>query len=270
MPLSSCLGLGSLLLLGTSVASLADAEPAPPAREIASLDLSGPFRTRSAWQITATQDLPILDPFGLDGGTVPVAILICLYRIGQPCDAQLRSKLFDTSDVPAFSERHYLDRLAIVHSQGTSGQPLLLLVTASLHSGDGDQLVLTQVMAYWRGLDFFVKAYEHWTGTNNNQEVRFMQSGPLAGDIVSVEPTGTAPFAYWVTVNAFTSARMYRPVLRFRSATIYADGNPLPVIDSEMANILGRLGPWRPGSPLPLPAAHCARPQLRSMELWCE
>ncbi len=156
----------------------------------------------------------------------------------------------------------------VVRSHGASGQPLLLLVTASLHSGDGDQLVLTQVMAYRRGPDRFVKAYEHWTGTNNNQEVRFMPAGPLAGDIIAVEPTDTAPFGYWVTVNVFT-ARGYRPVLRFRSATTYADGNALPVIDSEMANILSRLGMWRPGLPLPLPATPCAKPHLRQGELWC-
>lgn len=181
--LAGALGL-RVLLLGISVAHPADAEPSPSAREIASLDLSGPFRTRSTWQINATQEPSIPDPFGPDDGTVPGAVSICLHGTGQPCDAQLRSKLFDTSDVHAFSERHYLDRLAIVRSHGTSGQPLLLLVTASLHSGDGDQLVLTQVMAYRRGLDRFVKAYEHWTGMNNNQEVRFMQSGPLAGGIV--------------------------------------------------------------------------------------
>jgi hypothetical protein len=95
-----------------------------------------------------------------------------------------------------------------------------------------------------------------------------MPAGPLAGDIIAVEPTETAPFGYWVTVNVFTPAQGYRPVLRFRSATTYADGNSLPVIDSEMANILGRRGLWRPGSPLP--ATPCAKPILRRMVLWCD
>jgi hypothetical protein len=258
------------LLLGVSVTRLASAEPAPSPGEIAALDLSGPFRTRSAWQVTAMQAAPIPDPFGPADGTVPGAVTVCLHKTNGPCDTQLQSKLFDTSDVAAFSERHYLHKLAVGRSQGAFGQPLLLLVTASLHSGDGDQLVLTQVMAYRGSPDRLVKAYEHWTGTNNNQEVRLMPAGPLAGDIIAVEPTDTAPFGYWVTVNVFTPAQGYRPVLRFRSATTYADGNALPVIDSEMANILRRRGLWRPGSPLPLPATPCAKPHLRRMELWCD
>ncbi len=269
VPLAKLLGTAALLL-GISATRPAAAEPAPPQGEIAALDLSKPIGTRSDWQITATQEPPIPDPFGPENGTVPGAVTVCLHEAGGPCDAQLRSRLFDTSDVPAFSKRHYLDRLAVVRSHGASGLPLLLLVTASLHSGDGDQLVLTQVMAYRRGPDRFVKAYEHWTGTNNNQEVRFMAAGPLAGDIIAVEPAGTAPFGYWITVNVLTSTRGYRPVLRFRSATTYGDGNALPVIDSDMANILGRLGSWRPGLPLLLPATPCTRPHLRRMELWCD
>ncbi len=258
------------LLLGVFTTRLAAAEPALPKGEVTTLDLSGPFRTRSPWNITVSQAAPIPAPFGPADATVPGAVTICLHRIDGPCDTQLQSKLFDTSDVPAFSERHYLDKLAVVRSRGASGQPLLLLVTASLNSGDGDQLVLTQVMTYRHGADRFVKAYEHWTGTNNNQQVRFMPAGPLAGDIIAVEPTETAPFGYWVTVNAFTSARGYRPMLRFRSATTYGDGNALPVIDSEMTNILRRLGKWRPGAPLPLPATPCARPHLRHGALWCD
>jgi len=40
-------------------------------------------------------------------------------------------------------------------------------------------------------------------------------------------------------------------------------------LDSEMANIESRLGLWRPGAPLPLPAAPCPKPRLAGMELWC-
>ena len=224
---AGCLAAAALLL-GVCITRPAAAEPAPTQGEIAALNLSGPFRTRSAWRITVTQGAPIPAPFVPEDGTVPGAVTVCLHKTGGPCDTQLQSKLFDTSDVAAFSERHFLDKLAVVGSHGTSGQPLLLLVTASLHSGDGDQLVLTQMTTYRRRQDRFVKAYEHWTSTNNNQEVRFMPAGPLAGDIIAVEPTETAPFGYWVTVNVFTSARGYRPVLRFHSATTYADGNALP------------------------------------------
>ncbi len=167
--------LRATLLLGVGALRSALAAPAADPTEIASVDLSRPFETRTAWTFTATQAPPIPDPFGPDDGTVPGAITLCLRKGADgPCDPQLQTKLFDTSDVAAFSERHYLETARIVHARGASGEPLLLVVSASLHSGDGDQLVLTQVLAYEHGRDRFVTAYEHWTGTNNNQEVRFM------------------------------------------------------------------------------------------------
>ena len=269
MPRARHITLQALLLGALAVQSAA--APLPATTEIASIDLSRPFGTRSAWQFTATQAPPIPDPFGPDDGTVPGAVTLCLHKGAEgPCDPQLQAKLFDTSDVPAFSERHYLEAARIVRSHGASGQPLLLIVSASLHSGDGDQLVPTQVMAYQRGQDRFTRVYERWTGTNNNQDLRFVETGPLAGDIIAAEPSETAPYGYWVSVYADMPGRPYRQVLRYRSATLYADGNALPVIDSEMANIQRRLGLWRPGLPLPLPATPCAKPHLRGMALWCE
>ena len=130
-------------------------------------------------------------------------------------------------------------------------------------------MVLTQVLAYQRRLDRFVRIYEHLTGTNNNQEVRYVDAGPLRSDIISVEPTMDAPFGFWVSVNALMPGHLYQQVLRYRSATRYQDGNSLAVIDSEMPNIEQHLGFWRLGSPLPLPAGPCSRPHLIRMELWC-
>jgi len=138
-----------------------------------------------------------------------------------------------------------------------------------VYSGDGDQLVLTQLLGYRRRTDTVIRVYANRTGHNNDQEVRFIESGPLKGDIIAVEPTEKAPFVFWVTVNAPASADAYRSVLRYRSATRYGDNNPLAVIDSEMPNIQRRLGVWRPGAPLPLPAGRCAKPHLVGEELWC-
>ncbi len=45
----------------------------------------------------------------------------------------------------------------------------------------------------------------------------------------------------------------YSRIPRYRSATLYNDGNPLAVVDSEMPNIGERLGLRRPGAPLPAP-----------------
>jgi hypothetical protein len=74
--------------------------------------------------------------------------------------------------------------------------------------------------------------------------------------VIAAEPTDDAPYAYWIAVSRL-GAGGYAQALRYRSATRYGDGNPLSVIDSEMPNILQRLGLWRSGSPPPLPAEPC-------------
>jgi hypothetical protein len=119
-------------------------------------------------------------------------------------------------------------------------------------------------------LDQFTRIYGRTTGRNNNQDVRFMSSGPLAGGVISAEPTKNSPYAFWITVNRLTPGYTYEQVLRYRSATRYNDGNSLAVIDSEMPNIQRRLGLWKDGSPLPLPARACRKPRLVKMELWCD
>ena len=54
--------------------------------------------------------------------------------------------------------------------------------------------------------------------------------------------------------------------------TVYGDGNPLAVIDSEMPEILLRLHLRRPGDPLPVPPAMpatCHRLEMRDGVEWC-
>lgn len=166
-----------------------------------------------------------------------------------------------------FSEPHFLSDARTVHPR--PGRTLLLLQLASLHSGDGDQRIATLVLAYDRAQDSFLPVYQHITGHNNNQEIRYIADGPLRGSIVSAEPTRDAPFAFWITVNKLGPVGGYRRVLRYRSATRYGDGNPLPVIDSEWPNIERRLGMSAAGSFLPLRGAHCPRPHMIGMESWC-
>ena len=236
---------------------------------IADVDLAKPFDTASPWRITVTQGPGVAAADTASGGAEPGEIRLCLRKTGAaPCDSQLRTALRAGATDDYFTTPHYLDSVKIV--RGATGRPLLLVRTSSVHAGDGGQLVLTQALAYRRRADAFVRVYEHATGTNNNEAVRFIEAGPLKGDFISVEPTETAPFGYWVTISNAAPAGAYRQVLRYRSATRYGDGNRLSVIDSEMANIQRRLGLWRPGAPLPLPAGRCATPHLIRMELWCE
>ena len=138
----------------------------------------------------------------------------------------------------------------------------------------GDQLVSTQLVTYDVEGDVFRRVYGDSTGHNNNEEIRFITEGPLRGSVISAESQEHPPYGYWIEVNRLTPTGAYRQVLRYRSATLYNDGNPLAVIDSEMPNIERRLGLWKPGNPIPTPirdGGHksCLKPILRHTELWC-
>lgn len=239
---------------------------------ISDIDLSKPFSTREAWQFTATQGPSVAGdtPSGL--GEEPGQIQLCLRPSpSASCDPQLLNDLRApayTKD--SYSQPHYLKTVNIVYPRGRAEQPVLFVQTASMYSGDGGQLVLTQVLAYENSQNHFVRIYRYTTGgRNENAEVRYISSGRLKGDIISVEPTENAPYGYWVTVNALTPQYTYKTVLHYRSATHYGDRNPLAVVDSEMPNIQRRLGYWKPGMPLPLPPRGCPKPRLVHMELWC-
>jgi hypothetical protein len=125
------------------------------------------------------------------------------------------------------------------------------------------------ILAYRSRAHRFEQIFKEQFGGNMNQEARYVISGPLKGAMITVHPTNNAPFGYWVSVHGLTADYRYKQLLRYRSATTYGDGNPLAVIDSEMPNILLRLGLWRPGQPLPLPAGRCPHPHLVKTELWC-
>jgi hypothetical protein len=93
--------------------------------------------------------------------------------------------------------------------------------------------------------------------------------------VISAEPQESRPYGYWIVVNTFSPPQSYTQALRYRSATLYADGNPLAVIDSEMPTIQKRLGLWKVGDPLPIPSSAkdgkpCLKPTLKHSELWCE
>jgi hypothetical protein len=233
------------------------------------IDLVNIFHTRSAWRLVVTQGPPTTD-YGDE--PAPGALHICLQKAASAPCAPDSLPMPPPADGKSYNgwEPHYLNVARPVYLQGRSMPPLLLIVTASMYAGDGGRLVATQLFKYDRDTDSFARIYAHSTGTNNDEEVRFISSGPLSGDVISAEPSGNAPYAFWIEVNTFTPVRTYSRVLRYRSATRYGDGNPLGVIDSEMPNIERRLGLWKPGMPLPTPTnTACVKPYLKRGELWC-
>lgn len=167
---------------------------------------------------------------------------------------------------------HFLS-LRVVHAGPNRTRPLLLFAANSAVAMDGGHAIFTRLYTYDRARDRFSVAFADITGSNNNQRTQFMTHGPLRGDVIETVPTGTPPFVYWVSVYAMGQAGRYERILRYRSDTRYGDGNRLSVVDSEMANILHRLGKWHPGEPLPIPRhrqSFCAGGLvLRHWEEWC-
>jgi hypothetical protein len=229
------------------------------------IELTGPFHTRTPWQFAAMQGPAIADPIS-PNDSLPGEIKLCLSHDGQKdCDPGV-ADLLRTDDADT-SGPHYLNMAQIVHPDAQSA---LFLQVGGFPEPNNNRAVVTDVLRYDATHDRFVVAYQHQTGHNNSQEVRYIADGSLLGAIVSAEPTQDAPFAFWITVNRLGADDAYHSVLRYRSATRYGDGNPLAVIDSEMPNIEQRLHLWHAGQPLPLPPGPCAKPHLVKGALWCQ
>jgi len=260
--------------LAASVAS-AQNVPGSPTSQATQRDLAGIYHTRSPWQLVVTEG-PTEKDYG--DNDAPGKLTLCLYRNpGSPCIADPVTPPLGnpaSNDAPAW-EPHYLLSVRPVYPQGSGGRPLLMIVTGSLNSGDGDQIIATQLVKYDVAHDAFQRVFAQSVAHNNNQEVRFVERGPLIGSVIVAKPQQKRPYGYWIVVQRPSPAGIYQPVLWYGSSTLYNDGNPLPVIDSEMPNILARLGMWRAGQPLPTPQpidgkVVCPKPVLKRGELWCQ
>jgi hypothetical protein len=261
-----------------SIAAAADETVPPtshPSSQLIQLDLQKQFRTRAPWRLVVTAGELVKD-YGDNDAPGPLTLCLQQSPTGPCVSAPVTPPpLATTSDHPNAWEPHYLFTADIVYPRGPSGAPLLLIVTGSVHSGNGNHIVATQLVRYDSQHDEFRRIYNKSTGHNNNQEIRFITSGVLRGSVISAEPQEHAPFRYSIAVDRLTSTSAYRQVLRYSSATRYSDGNPLAVIDSEMPNIERRLGLWKSGEPLPSPrlagdGKPCTKPTMKSDELWCE
>lgn len=259
------LALTCTAAMAEGVAGAAADRPAPQAM---TLDLTRSFHTRSPWRLAVTEGPQVRDNGDNDA---PGALTLCLRKgPAGPCISDPVTPPPWVANDPAAWGPHYMVAARPVYPRGPDAAPLLLIVTASLYAGDGDQIVSTQLLAYDAERDGFRRVYGKSTGHNNNQEIRLVTDGPLRGSVISAEPQEHLPYGYWVTVNQLTPAGEYKQMLRYRSATRYGDGNPLAVIDSEMPNIQRQLGLWKPGQPIPVPSGRpCPRPVLRHSELWC-
>ena len=233
---------------------------------IANLDLTRTFETRMQWTFVAAilpgTHFDGADAQPVDGGALAQC---CVENLAPHC-----TYATPRNDSDWFSTPIELYSAMVVFAGANNTRPLLLIKTGSAHGGDGGHSIYTELFIYDRQSNEFRSVFSNATGSNNNQETRSIEQGPLRGDVIVADPTSSAPFGYWISV--YSRDRKYgysRSPLRYRSATHYGDGNHLPVIDSEIPGILRRMGLWRPGYPLPAPPG-CSRPVLRYGEEWCQ
>lgn len=261
---------GAILLIAFATAPLAAAPT--PTKVIKRIDLSKPFHLLPGASFVATQGRPVVDPIPIfKGETAPAAIHMCL-RVSRTggCNPALDNMLDRESSKDWFSDIHYLEVARLEFPDGRAGPPLLHLQGSSLHSGDGDQRRAIEMLANRPGKGGFESIYHEQIGNNHNEEVRYIPTGPLRGSVIAALSPYGPPFSYVIKVSHLTSDYRYKLVLHYRSATLYGDGNPLAVIDSEMPNILRKLGLWHRGDPIPLPPSPCPNPHLVKSELWCK
>jgi len=204
------------------------------------LDLTGPFETRTHWELVVAR-VPgtRLDALSLQPVTSGTLAECFVNGLTPHCKYSMPPK---PSSLSWYSTPVDLYSTTVVFAGAHHSEPLLLVKAGSAHGGNGGHTIFSQLFTYVRSANRFKSVFSNTTGSNNNQETRFIDDGPLRGDVIVAVPTENAPYAYWVSVYVRPGDSRYSRVLRYRSATRYGDGNPMAVIDSEMPNILERLG----------------------------
>jgi len=235
---------------------------------VSHLDLTEPFGTVTQWTFVVVQD----------GGQPPKEledhgpILLCLVKATSP-DCALHMYQQVRSEMPWFDTPYHFFAGSVVYANQGKSDPLLFVKVCGAEGPNGNCGIATALYRYDKAADRFIRVFLNLTGRNNNQATRFVESGPLRGDVIVDYPAENAPYTYWIEVYRAGDSGQYGRILRYRGHTGYSDGNPLAVADSEMPEILRRLGLWHPGDPLPVPARlpeGCREVFLRHGEEWCK
>lgn len=236
---------------------------------IAHVDLTKPFETASQWTLVVARQRVVPTEIAMLESIGPISV--CLVKVTQP-DCHLGFYRNVRSNLRWFGTPFYLFASRVVYAGPDDHKPLLMLKVCGARSGDGNCGIATALYEYNRAADRFARVFLNVTGSNNNQGTRFIERGPLRGDVIVNYPTEKAPYTYWIEVYRAGKSGQYARILRYRGRTHYGDRNPLAVIDSEMPEILGHLGYWRRGDALPIPPRMppgCTRLSFRRGEEWC-
>ena len=251
------------------VADLSKAGVQEP-KVISDVDLTVPFRTLSQWRLAIVRENGPPPP---QAASVEVhgPLTVCFVKGVTPyCARRFSWKI--AGEPRWFTTAYNLLAARVVYAGRNHRGPLLLLRMCSVLNAYGNCGTATELYRYERGSDRFVREFLNIKGRNNNPATRFVQRGPLRGDIIVDYPTAHAPYRYWIEVYKAGKSGRYVRILRYRGHTGYADGNLLQVPDSEMAEIFRHLGLWHRGDPLPVPAhlpEGCSGVVLRDQEEWC-
>ena len=260
-----------------AVISKLSAEFGINSKVITHLDLTQPFQTKFRWSLVVAKQ-PDAESIAEDGaGEREGAISLCFVENEEPdCAEEMFLAKFredKVSFVPGTGPFYKLFASDVVFSGPGRTLPLLRIKSCTIRGATGNCGVSTFLFAYDRNAERFRIVFFNMMGRTNNQEARFVESGPLLGSVIVAYPTNDAPFGYFVEVHKRISEGEYSRVLRYRGNTGYGDGNPLAVIDSEMPQTLRRLGLWKTGDALPVPPsmpAGCTRMVMRKGVEWCE
>lgn len=241
------------------------------------LNLTQTFQTKSPWTLVVAKQPDEQSSVEDGAGNRTGAVSLCFVENDKPdCSEEMfLAKYRDekgnlVSGPPTFYELFASD---VVFSGPGRTLPLLRIQSCPIRSANGDCEVSAFLFAYDRKTDRFRVVFFNEVGRNNNQEIRFVEKGPLFGSVVVAYAGYDPPFTYFMEVYKRVAGGEYSRVLKYRGNTRYGDGNPLAVIDSEMPETFRRLNLWKAGDALPLPPAMpkgCTRLVLRKGVEWCE
>lgn len=251
------------------VAKLSKAGVQDP-KVIADVDLTGPFRTVSSWRlVVARENGP--PPPQVASVEEHGPLTVCFVKGVTPhCAVGFSWKI--AGEHTWFTTAYHLLTNRVVYAERSHRKPLLILRLCGALNAYANCGTATALYRYDRRSDRFVREFLNTKGRDNNHATRFVERGPLRGDVIVDYPTAHTPYRYWIEVYKAGKSGRYARILRYRGHTGYADGNVLEVPDSEMPEILRHLGLWHRGDPLPVPAHRppgCTHPVMRDQEEWC-
>ncbi|MGA8709499.1 MAG: hypothetical protein WB646_21220 [Steroidobacteraceae bacterium] len=216
---------------------------------ISTTALTKPFHTKGEWEFRIFQDPHMINV------DAPGNLYLCLVRNNVSSCFDSGFNIFVSSDIKALTstsrEPSFIVNLGIVTGGSTNGRRTIIW-TYNAHS------------------DQFERLFDDGANRGLNEEVRVITTGPLAGDIVvNRAPTG-APYRYHILIYRLVDSQ-YVQILEYDGKSKYNDGNPMPVIDAEMAEIERRLHLWKSGDPLPIPVrTQCGRVVMKHGLEWCD